>query len=676
MLHPRKRSCARGFWSENIRVPNYGSQSLLQRCATGRLRCEYINSISGCIQITQIMIRFLDPLPEESIYSIIARMGARAGVPVRDIGPLVFGRTDEPAHVLIPWGVDRIITHLHPGARYTSQHLIERHSVMPILTVIQSRATGHWANTAVRRGGEGVETRNTIRNAFGTRTKPYFVYCPLCQDEQMKLYDCPYWNRLYQVPGIEVCPIHQVFLEDSPVQCWNAPNGHSYVPATCFPKKALRRVDFSREDDSLLLRVASGANWMLCNPTLSVPIASSEERFASLLREAGFNRKDGTPNLRELGRAIADRYSKNVLHSLGFTGQEVRMSRSKFPPTTRFLVSLDVLGSSAKEFLTSKPERAFAETKPFGSGPWACRNAFCEQDAKFVITSMSHWRANRGFIGEFCCPSCSMRYLRYTDQNGRVIKKCSIIEPGPIFREQLTALWKDKAITSARELGRRTHLDRNTVTLIALSFGLKPVKWRVAPYRPKAGTTVSYQRKLENYREVWCARLALHVKGSLPRLESATYRWLLKNDQTWLKEHMPIVSVTNRRRKKRRTPADDERLIQRVKRALVDLKREAPPLRRVTRRRLLSRCGIAYNLVDNKRHLLIRKFLNDNCESQLDFALRRLDQCVTDCRESSVLCSRGQLITNARITYFLRKAETKKFIEEALARALCRIGGD
>jgi hypothetical protein len=43
-------------------------------------------------------------------------------------------------------------------------------------------------------------------------------FCPLCTEEDEKQFGDRYWHRLHQVPGVEACPIHAVFLEDSKVR--------------------------------------------------------------------------------------------------------------------------------------------------------------------------------------------------------------------------------------------------------------------------------------------------------------------------------------------------------------------------------------------------------------------------------------------------------------------------
>src|SRR5260370_39857782 len=59
-------------------------------------------------------------------------------------------------------------------------------------------------------------------------------YCALCaKDARVNFGEC-YWHRLHQLPGVEICPIHKVFLENSEitiltdlresVRAWNPPN--------------------------------------------------------------------------------------------------------------------------------------------------------------------------------------------------------------------------------------------------------------------------------------------------------------------------------------------------------------------------------------------------------------------------------------------------------------------
>ena len=43
----------------------------------------------------------------------------------------------------------------------------------------------------------------------------YLRYCPLCAKNDRKLYGETYWNRIHQLTGIDICPVHKCYLYDS-----------------------------------------------------------------------------------------------------------------------------------------------------------------------------------------------------------------------------------------------------------------------------------------------------------------------------------------------------------------------------------------------------------------------------------------------------------------------------
>ena len=44
-------------------------------------------------------------------------------------------------------------------------------------------------------------------------------YCPECIENDIRIYGEPYWHRIHQVPGIRVCPQHQLLLQERCVEC-------------------------------------------------------------------------------------------------------------------------------------------------------------------------------------------------------------------------------------------------------------------------------------------------------------------------------------------------------------------------------------------------------------------------------------------------------------------------
>jgi len=79
-------------------------------------------------------------------------------------------------------------------------------------------------------------TKPSVRVRCGActnRVRPpkYFRSCPICDLENREKNRETYWRRLFQLPGVEVCPIHNVFLEPSDIRLDPLSNRHKYFSA-------------------------------------------------------------------------------------------------------------------------------------------------------------------------------------------------------------------------------------------------------------------------------------------------------------------------------------------------------------------------------------------------------------------------------------------------------------
>jgi hypothetical protein len=54
-----------------------------------------------------------------------------------------------------------------------------------------------------------------IAHSHTEDSRMFFRFCPLCLEEDTQKYGEAYWHRIHQTPGVLVCPIHAIALQDS-----------------------------------------------------------------------------------------------------------------------------------------------------------------------------------------------------------------------------------------------------------------------------------------------------------------------------------------------------------------------------------------------------------------------------------------------------------------------------
>ena len=175
---------------------------------------------------------FPEPYYDELWYSVCARFsermrfGTETGVMLA-----LYGRRHSIAIVDLPHRLQSVALQLPPGHSCTTNNIIDRHTFLPYygpFLTVDSYFT-------VRRLMED-GTKPSVRVRCGActnRVRPpkYFRSCPICDRENREKNRETYWRRLFQLPGVEVCPIHNVFLEPSDIRLDPLSNRHKYFSA-------------------------------------------------------------------------------------------------------------------------------------------------------------------------------------------------------------------------------------------------------------------------------------------------------------------------------------------------------------------------------------------------------------------------------------------------------------
>src|SRR5215213_2460951 len=208
---------------------------------------------------------FPTPYPDELLYSVCARHQDRAQYQNKLwVGLELFGEVKAGAAVDLPCHLNFLIENLPRGHRWTVERLIDEHTLFPYFRPFLSPQRVNRVNESMRGSGSLIAKIASGSAATSIRLANRLRYCPKCSDEDTKLQRELYWHRLHQVPGVEVCPVHHVFLEHSTAQARNRSNIHDYISAERAVCTAVSR-QIDREDPAhqALLNVARDSAWLL-----------------------------------------------------------------------------------------------------------------------------------------------------------------------------------------------------------------------------------------------------------------------------------------------------------------------------------------------------------------------------------------------------------------------------
>lgn len=206
------------------------------------------------------------PYPDENAYSIISRMAMYFITPSHYLtGSLMFERNRPLAQYLIKplRKSDLIRWEMDEGEDFYRRHVLE-HSSYPVYGTIlgrdrRQRLMGMIDGEELKDGREKYLTR-----ALGCSwmRKVSLYYCPACVEEELARYGEPYWHRLHQLPGVDVCLAHHLELCDSGMTVRQI--NYRFIPL--YYVIALQGTGKERIcEDSFEVELAEDVSWLMDN---------------------------------------------------------------------------------------------------------------------------------------------------------------------------------------------------------------------------------------------------------------------------------------------------------------------------------------------------------------------------------------------------------------------------
>jgi hypothetical protein len=636
---------------------------------------------------------FPTPYPDELLYSICARLQDRLQYPSRmSFADELFGNKHARAVVDIPSRLGYLFRALPSGHRLTVDRLIDEHTLFPyfgpFLTLERMRR--------VRRSMEGEESLLAKISSGSScnksiRKPDWLRFCPQCYREDITQYGESYWHRLHQIPGVEVCPAHFVYLENSHAGYRNCYNHQEYVSADrAIPDIVSRSLDLFNTQHKILSKIAVDAAWLLNQRNLCPGFPVLHLRFTRLLVDQDMGTPSGWTKNRLLIQALEDYFTPSLLELLqcGINKQYFsnwalvflpNLNIGKFQHPLRHLLLMQLLGHTAETFFALP-----TEYQPFGLGPWPCLNPVCEDYGKPVITECELWHTHRDSrripVGTFTC-KCGFAYNRKEDDKSLddIFRFHRVKTYGVKWETTLTDLWSSSLFL--QDIALRLCGSRNSTIRIkteaerlGLPFPRRIQKFKIAykykrkkyvPRPPREQLKESFRDTLRKYRKEWQEILKQHsgkTRTQLTTTNNRLYRWLNKNDREWFQRHLPP--------RKDHTfdwESLDISLEEKVKQSAIQLKHSSSPLRRISVY-LIGKDINGYEYLRKNLDKLPKtsKILKKVVETQLDFVLRKLQVAAEFFRANGDRPSPWKLMCMAKILQHRNNVEVKTAINTTL----------
>jgi len=211
------------------------------------------------------MVAFFPTLyPDELLYSGFARYQIRKGnVGCTIVQRELFGHTPA-ASVDLPSGLDSLMEGIPADSGYTAEHFILNHTLFPYYAAFLPPERSSKVMTLMK--SDKTRGLHSVANVYSCPQPDFIRYCPECFLEDSKFYGEAYWHRSHQLPGVYICPEHNVLLRDSSVQ-FRRHNRFEYIApsASNYDNSSLKANTLSKETMEKLALYAIDCRWLLNN---------------------------------------------------------------------------------------------------------------------------------------------------------------------------------------------------------------------------------------------------------------------------------------------------------------------------------------------------------------------------------------------------------------------------
>jgi hypothetical protein len=637
-----------------------------------------------------LIIVFPDPYRDELLYSVCARykdlMPYRNGTTAtRDF----FGGDSPSAIVDLPNRIDHLLDSLVPGHLYTAEDFIYKNTHYPLYAPFLAPQRALAVYQSMRELGENHIHRRIGLTADRLPRPTRLRFCPGCVAEDLNIWGEIYWHRIHQVYGVDVCPDHEIFLEDSDA-LWTR-HGHSQeaVSAESVVRGApARALDPNDSTQYLLLSIARFVSWLLSWRGVPPGIATLRHRYHNLLLRQGLAYYNGRVRTKELVERFVAFFSPQFLVKLRcgitkvYNNWLLRLLRTSKGEAAqhpiRHILLIIFLGQTAEQFF-----EGFQEFRPFGEGPWPCLNPAAGHRGQPLITTHRIQEGTKGKPGVprgiFKC-DCGFTYARYgpDKQPGDRSRYDSVVEYGKVWEDFFTEQWRNPDITLS-ELAKKLRVIQFTLTRHAIRLGLpldrqnryfRPTSEKVINEYSKARETLS--AAMERRKNKWLKLRKTHPNAGRQDLRKHApylYDWLHEHAPKWLEDNSPLNRTPLPPPVRVNWEDEDKLLATAVLSAAARIRNTPGKPVRVSLETVIREVGHRHWIESYRDKLpLTAAALKKSLETSEDFLIRRVKWTANCYKNEGVVPSWSMLSVRAGVKDRVRGKSVR--VQEALDKAL------
>lgn len=524
--------------------------------------------------------------PDETIYSVCARIHSRVGGSANKTSSFLFGKRNIN-HPLWPRRLENFAQYLGLDPLY----LLNKHTNYPYYDWVFSSEKRTLLKEAILKDNGNPTTIIGLKGRYKPRL------CPLCLKEDMKVYGEPYWHRTHQLPGSLVCHIHNVLLISDCTKCEEAFKLQVFrtlqiAPLFCNKGHSLTKIVYNKSESLMLI---SQENHNILNKDWDNNVLEIQERMRQYALIAGYmNVSSPSISFERLYPKFFSEFPQSLLDALGIPIKNVRQgwmmsvfrNKARSINPLHYLLVMIFLAGNVKSFFESNVKYV-----PYGNGPWPCLNGACKHYKHKVINNVDIVRTEvfGKPLGIFQCEECGFTYGRsgHDRNENDVFRYSSIKETGDVWNEAFQKMLHEDVVyirnialtlnvgaafikskikdnlldfnllrikgVDQKKVQRNRLLKilsdtpselRSTVeSNVVVWLRVKDKEW-LDQVLPSRSNVKRHRYSIEYRKERFLELLEKYPTASrsqLRKYDSSNYSWLYRNANEWLQAHIPTI---------------------------------------------------------------------------------------------------------------------------------------
>ena len=258
------------------------------------------------------MLGFLPrPLRDELLYSLLARYRLLTGsLDSKQILDAAFQGNSRYVSVDLP-GRLRALEDALPGDGWKAEVLATEHTTLPYYSRLISADVYQRLRGGLLDGWTSAGMGGLSPLLMSVTGHPTLNLCPACVKEEQAEQGMSAWHRVHQLPGVFVCPLHEIALRTTNIQV----RAQSRL-LPCMASRSDSAPIAAAIKGYTAVSVAVNSDWLLHNPSGPIEAVELRAGVRAMLKDGGWLDR-GNMVRRGLRQALSDKFGSANLDALG-----------------------------------------------------------------------------------------------------------------------------------------------------------------------------------------------------------------------------------------------------------------------------------------------------------------------------------------------------------------------